>query len=569
MNLKDLKIGTKLIIGFSLVIGLTLAVAVAGWQGVQNLTELSEKVEKINNIVILVFDGRRYEKDFMINKDDHSKERHKFKIDGIVDIGKNYLASTKNHDEIIEMDSILDKIANYNECFLKYAQNIEAEKVKLSALDSLSQHIQAEIEKLENSNSKYRLLSFYLVAVKNGQEFIMNSDQQAYKQWIINMNAASELLAVTGVLSSSFNRYEQLFNAYYRGVQERNELYGKLSQMAYVAKEYAVKVKANLIEKMNRGKYMVRFSILLFALGSIAISILVGLLITRSISVPLQKSVDFTRKIANGNLTVSMNLNRKDEVGLLTDSLNQMAKNLCGIIKEVKLKANFISSASNQVSATSQQLSSGATEQAAASEQISASMDEMISNIKISVENAAQTQQITSQTVESVMKGSKSATNTAQVVKVIAQKNNLISEIAFQTNILALNAAVEAARAGESGRGFAVVAGEVRKLAENSKIAANEISRLSKEGQDVSDLAAKQLDDIIPEIQKTFNLVNEINRVNAEQNSGSTQVSSAMLQLNQIIQENASASEELAASAEEVSIQTEQLLNMMSHFKVD
>jgi methyl-accepting chemotaxis protein len=568
MKLKDLKIGTKLIVGFSLVIVLTLAVAVAGWQGVHNLAELSEKVEKINNIVILVFDGRRYEKDFMINKDAHSKERHKLKIDGIVDIGKNYLASTKDRDEIVEMDSILDKIINYNECFLKYAQNIEAEKVKLSALDSLSQHLQIEIEKLDNSNSKYRLLSFYLVAVKNEQEFIMNSDQKVYEQWNKNIKEASEYLSGNSELSRSFNRYEKLFNDYYSRVQERNELYAKLSQIAFSAKEYAIKVKASLIEKMNKGKYLVRFSILLFALGSIAISIFVGLLITRSITIPIQKGVDFTRKISNGNLTAKLHLNQKDEVGILTDSLNQMAENLCEIIKEVKLKANYISSASFQVSATSQQLSSGAIEQASASEQVASSMDEMVSKIMISSDNAIQTKQITTLTVDSIKKGSDSATNTAKIVNVIAQKNDLIGEIAFQTNILALNAAVEAARAGEYGRGFAVVASEVRKLAEHSKFAANEITTLSQKGQNASDQAALQLDAIIPEIQKTLNLVNEINIINAEQSEGASQIRNALLQLNQIIQENASASEELASSAEELSVQAEQLIGMMSHFKV-
>ena len=569
MRLNDLKIGTKLIIGFSLVIVLTLAVAIAGWQGVRNLSVLSEKVEKINNIVILVFDGRRYEKDFMINKDEHSKERHKLKIDGIVEIGKSYLASTKNQDEIIEMDSILDKIASYNESFLNYAQNIEVEKGKLSALDSLTQSIQIEIEKLDNNNSKYRLLSFYLVAVKNEQEFIMNSDQKVYEQWTKNINSAREYLAGNSALTHSFNSYEQLFNDYYNRVQERNELYAKLSQIAYSAKEYAIKVKASLIEKMNKGKYLVRFSILLFALGSIAISVFVGLLITRSITIPIQKGVDFTRKISSGNLTAKLHLNQKDEVGILTHSLNQMAENLCEIIKEVKLKANYISSASFQVSATSQQLSYGATEQASASEQVASSMDGMMSKIMISSDNAIQTKQITTLTVNSIKKGSESATNTAKIVKVIAQKNDLIGEIAFQTNILALNAAVEAARAGEYGRGFAVVASEVRKLAEHSKFAANEITTLSQKGQNASDLAASQLDAIIPEIQKTLNLVNEINIINAEQSEGASHIRNALLQLNQIIQENASASEELASSAEELSVQAEQLIGMMAHFKVD
>jgi methyl-accepting chemotaxis protein len=171
--------------------------------------------------------------------------------------------------------------------------------------------------------------------------------------------------------------------------------------------------------------------------------------------------------------------------------------------------------------------------------------------------------------VDSLKKGSVSALNTANVVKKIAQKNALIGEIAFQTNILALNAAVEAARAGEFGKGFAVVANEVKKLAEHSKVAADEISRLSNEGLDVSDLAVKQLDAMVPEIEKTLILVNEISTINMHQSEGANQINSAMQQLDQVVQANAAASEELATNAEELSGQAEQLKNMVSHFIVD
>jgi methyl-accepting chemotaxis protein len=211
-------------------------------------------------------------------------------------------------------------------------------------------------------------------------------------------------------------------------------------------------------------------------------------------------------------------------------------------------------------------MSQGASEQASSAEEISSSMEEMVSNIQQNTDNAQQTEKIALSAVDGIRKGNQSVSVAVESMKNIASKIKIINDIAFQTNILALNAAVEAARAGEHGRGFAVVAAEVRKLAERSKVAADEIDHLSKSGVDVSVQAGEQLSNIVPEIEKTSRLVQEIAAASIEMNSGAGQVNNAIQQLNQVTQQNAAASEEMATSSEELSSQADQLKDLIAFF---
>jgi methyl-accepting chemotaxis protein len=195
-------------------------------------------------------------------------------------------------------------------------------------------------------------------------------------------------------------------------------------------------------------------------------------------------------------------------------------------------------------------------------------MEEMVSNIQQNSDNSNQTEKITMKTAEGVKNGSQTTLTAVSSMKQIAEKITIINDIAFQTNILALNAAVEAARASEHGRGFAVVAAEVRKLAERSKKAAEEIDALSKSGVGISEIAGKQLQDIVPEIEKTVKLVQEINLASKEQNLGAEQINSALQQLNQVTQQNASTSENVAANAQNLSAQAERLNNIITYFQI-
>jgi len=273
-----------------------------------------------------------------------------------------------------------------------------------------------------------------------------------------------------------------------------------------------------------------------------------------------------TKMIAAGDMTIEMKpRSEKDE---LIISLSEMIKAISDIVTQVQVSSDNIADASQQMSSNSQQVSQGASEQASAAEEVSSSMEEMASNIQQNTDNSQQTEKIAAKAAEDIMEGSKNVSMTVMVMKKIAEKVSIIGDIAFQTNILALNAAVEAARAGEHGRGFAVVAAEVRKLAERSHVAAGEINELTKSSVDVADKAGKQLEAIVPDIQKTAKLVQEITAASIEQNSGANQINNAINQLNKVTQQNAASAEEMATSSEELSSQADNLRDLIGFFKV-
>jgi methyl-accepting chemotaxis protein len=299
-----------------------------------------------------------------------------------------------------------------------------------------------------------------------------------------------------------------------------------------------------------------------------ALLLILTFLLIRSIMKPLLEVRDVTQRIADGDLTVKIDGASKDEIGQILAAQQGLIARLNQIIGEVKGAADNLSNAAGQVSATAQSLSQSSSEQAASVEETTASIEQMTASITQNTENAHVTDNMATKSAVEAEQGGKAVKDTVEAMKSIAGKIGIIDDIAYQTNLLALNAAIEAARAGEHGKGFAVVAAEVRKLAERSQVAAQEIGQLAGSSVKIAEQAGKRLDEMVPSIKKTSDLVQEIAAASQEQSAGVGQINGAMGQLNKATQQNASASEELAATSEQMGGQAEQLQELMTFFRI-
>jgi methyl-accepting chemotaxis protein len=311
-------------------------------------------------------------------------------------------------------------------------------------------------------------------------------------------------------------------------------------------------------------------SLVIAGLTLLVLSI-IGFAITRSLLKDLGGEPAYTaeiiRKIASGDLNVNVVTKSGDKSSMLA-AIKDMTERLVEVITEVRGSADALASASEQVNATAQSLSRGASIQAASVEETSASMEQMSASIIQNNENASVTDGIAQKSARDAVTGGEAVSETVMAMQKIAERIGVIDDIAYQTNLLALNAAIEAGRAGEHGRGFAVVASEVRKLAERSQVASQEIGLLASESVKRADLAGVLLKDIVPGIRKTADLVQEIAAASSEQTAGVSQINTAIGQVNQTMQQNAAASEQLSATAEEMSAQALRLQEAMTYFKL-
>ncbi len=311
----------------------------------------------------------------------------------------------------------------------------------------------------------------------------------------------------------------------------------------------------------------------------IVVSLVVVGLVRKNITMPLLNLVQTTREIANGNMNVSLQsvstqskiwgIRRKDEVGMMINTLATMKHKINAVLQETKELTQAVQEGSQTMSSSANEMYQRATAQAAAAEEASSSIEQMVANIQQNADNARRTEHIAIQSAEDARESGKAVAEAVTAMQKIAKKISIIEEIARQTNMLSLNATIEAAKAEEKGKGFAVVASEVRGLAERSREAAEEINELANSGVVIAENAGERLSRLVPDIQRTAELIQEISAASSEQNTGVGQFNKAIQQLDQIAQHNAATSEELSATARELASQFEVIQHTIAFFQTD
>ena len=573
MNWKNWNTRTKLVLGFGSVVILTLLISLIGiWNNLDN-SKKTKNIELLQDVQRDFLIARLNTRAYLDLKDtsyyNKAKASLKVCLSNFQSL-KDLLTIEENIKLTITTDSLL---ANYSSLLHDVNNQIENQNAIAQQRREARSSFIKEFEKTklprDNDINFYfnegRLNAVYLLAGINEDYYKKATDA-------LNKSKNEAICLKKEDLLICLKSYQASIDGYYKSGLDINSTENKLRGVVEIATDNLDKMSENISIYMGNSNQRASINFIIITLISLFISIFITTLITQYITKALRKGILMAESFATGNLTYEIakkDLAMEDEIGELTRALDAMGNKLQSVVSDIYSGSTSVAAASQQINSTTQQISQGANQQASSVEEVSSSMQEMGSNIQLNADNAQQTEHIAQITAKGILNLSVTSEKSLESVRQIASKINVINDIAFQTNILALNAAVEAARAGEQGRGFAVVAAEVRKLAENSRIAANEIMRLSTSSLENTEAAVAEMKSLIPEIEKTAKLVQEIAASSREQSNGTDQINSAIQQLNSVTQQNAASSEELASGAEQLANQANQLKDAIAFFKTN
>lgn len=573
MKWTDLKLSKKLQLGFGAVLLLSLTIGVLSFIGFQNLKSQSKDRNAIAEILAEFFYVQLNVRTYLNNDNIQSeKESYTYLEKSITDMQR-----LKENFSDAEKKNLAQQAVDNITAYKKGVDSISF--LKSNRIEAIKKMENAEAATLSlfrnmNANTQSRAhINFFENSVY-AQKALRTTSNEDINLWQQKFSQASNTIKreYPDTFDASIDNYTSAMESCITAIQELKSVEAGLVASGKNVTDIATNLYTALDAEQNSAFRSSIIGMVIIIISALVLGIFVAIAISKSITQIIEKAAGVLERIATGDLTVEVNkseLDRGDELGQISNLMNSMIIQLRNVASSVIVGTENIAKAADQLSATSQQLSQGSNEQASSAEEVSSSMEQMVSNIQQNSDNSQQTEKISLQAQSGMNEIVDIAKNAFDANKVIADKIKIINDIAFQTNILALNAAVEAARAGEHGRGFAVVAAEVRKLAERSKTAADEIVSLAQRSYELAEGAGSKIFKIIPDIEKTTKLVQEIAAASLEQNSGADQINNAIQQLNQVIQQNAASSEEMASSAEELSSQSEQLHQTISFFKVD
>lgn len=591
MNLRNYSIKLRLTVGFAIMVVGVITIGLVGSNSLfktNQIVTVSNHLKKADQELL----SARLSVTYFMNFGGHE----------YVEAVNNHVGLALGHVDSSQMstiyqddrtDSLKQYIRIYNDDFNTYA-SLEKKKQEgrlkwseTGALlgDILSQsrdnrNMSAFASKMYEAHSLLRIAAWEFVSNQTNTAGDLNIEKQdnierhldkcydVLESARVKYNGRAEKKILNDLLSG-YESYQNAFMTFASEVSAQGDQIKKMKasgdKVAHYTGMMVQKVKATEQQIMNRAK---RFAIIVLIIA-VVLAIIISRTTVVSITKPLNKGVELIESLAKGDLNQKIDIDGNDEVTRLVQSMSVMNEKLKEVVSEIKGGSDQLSDASNQLNQNSQTMSQGANEQAASLEEVSTTMEEMVANIQQSSSNALGGVAQSNMALEALRNVSFESNKAVQSNKLIAEKIAIINEIANRTNILALNAAVEAARAGEHGRGFAVVASEVRKLAERSNLAATEIVNLVKETSLLAQNSNKKLEDLIPVINESNSLMNEIAAAAKEQLDGVTQINTAIQQLNQATQESASGSEEMAGNAEELSAQSVQLKALIGYFNLN